>query len=137
MSKVTIELPLRIKIGRKFYALNLNVYRNTHFQLLNKMKVEFSSLIEPELTKLPKFAWVTLRYDLYPGSKRLCDVSNICSIVDKFFCDALVRAGKLEDDNYQFIPTISYNMGYINHDNPHVTVTIEGEIENADHPDRK
>lgn len=135
MVNLEVELPLRIKIGRKFYALNLNVYRNTHFQLLNKMKVEFSSLIEPELMKLPRLSKVTLQYTLYPGSRRLCDVSNICSIVDKFFCDALVRAGKLEDDNYQFIPLITYEMGSVNPENPHVTVTLNGEIENADHPD--
>lgn len=135
MITLEIELPLKIKIGRKFYALNLNVYRNTHFQLLNKMKVDFHKLIKSKLEPLPKLSKVTLNYTLYPGSRRLCDVSNICSIVDKFFCDALVREGKLEDDNYQFIPQITYEMGSIDTENPRVTVTLNGEIENADHPD--
>ena len=120
-----IDLPIDIKIGRKNCALNLNFYRNAHYQTLNKMKVEFSKVIEPELDKLPSFKSVDLTYTLYPKTKRLCDISNVCSIVDKFFCDALVNKGKLPDDNYQYIKDIKYTFGSIDKDNPRVTVKIK------------
>lgn len=123
-----IDLPIGIKIGRKNFALNLNFYRNAHYQTLNKMKVEFSKVIEPELMKLPSFKSVDLIYTLYPKTKRLCDVSNVCSIVDKFFCDALVNIGKLPDDNYQYIKNIKYTFGNVDKDNPRVTVNISGDI---------
>ena len=101
-----VDLPIGIKIGRKNYALNLNIYRNAHYQTLNKMKIEFSKVIEPELMKLPSFKSVDLTYTLYPKTKRLCDIANVCSIVDKFFCDALVNIGKLPDDNYEYLKNI-------------------------------
>ena len=123
-----IDLPIGIKIGRKNFALNLNFYRNAHYQTLNKMKIEFSKVIEPELMKLPSFKSIDLIYTLYPKTKRLCDVSNVCSIVDKFFCDALVNIGKLPDDNYQYIKNIKYTFGNVDKDNPRVTVNISGDI---------
>lgn len=125
-----IDLPIGIKLGRKSFSLNLNFYRNAHYQTLNKMKVEFSKVIEPELIKLPSFKSVDLTYTLYPRTKRLCDIANICSIVDKFFCDALVNLGKLPDDNYQYIKNIKYTFGEVDKDNPRVTVNISGEITN-------
>lgn len=123
-----VDLPIGIKIGRKNYALNLNIYRNAHYQTLNKMKVEFSKVIEPELLKLPSFKSIDLTYTLYPKTKRLCDIANVCSIVDKFFCDALVNIGKLPDDNYEYLKNITYTFGSIDKDNPRVTVKISGEI---------
>lgn len=123
-----VDLPIGIKIGRKNYALNLNIYRNAHYQTLNKMKVEFSKVIEPELMKLPSFKSIDLTYTLYPKTKRLCDIANVCSIVDKFFCDTLVNIGKLPDDNYEYLKNITYTFGSIDKDNPRVTVKISGEI---------
>lgn len=123
-----VDLPIGIKIGRKNYALNLNIYRNAHYQTLNKMKIEFSKVIEPELMKLPSFKSIDLTYTLYPKTKRLCDIANVCSIVDKFFCDALVNIGKLPDDNYEYLKNITYTFGSIDKDNPRVTVKISGEI---------
>lgn len=129
-----VELPITIGIGRKHYALNLNVYRNAHYQTLNKMKVGFSNEIHELIAGLPSFNWVNLTYTLYPKTRRLCDVSNICTVVDKFFCDALVNAGKLEDDNYSIVRQINYRFGCVDKDNPRVTVSISGEIKNEDHP---
>lgn len=121
-----IDLPITVQVGRKNYALNLNFYRNAHYAILNNMKVNFTALIQEKVVDLPSFKSVDLEYVLYPKTKRLCDVSNICSIVDKFFCDALVKAHKIEDDNYQIVKSVSYKMGNIDPINPRVTVKING-----------
>lgn len=126
-----IDLPLKLGLGRKNYALNLNVYRNAHYQVLNHMKVSFTELIEPEVQKLPELNKAVLSYSYYPGSMRLSDTANVCSIVDKFFCDALVKAGKLPDDNYNYVPKVTYAIGNVDKDNPRVTVSIFGEVKNA------
>ena len=128
-----IDLPITIKIGRKNFALNLNIYRNAHYQTLNRMKVEFGSEVSELISTLPVFKWVNLTYTLYPKTRRLCDVSNICSIVDKFFCDALVNQGKLEDDNYQIVKQVTYKFGQIDKKNPRVTVELIGDTTNEDH----
>lgn len=53
------------------------------------------------------------------------DVSNVCSVVDKFFCDALVEEGRIPDDNYDHIPEIKYIFGEVDKTNPRVDVEIE------------
>lgn len=128
-----LELPITIKVGRKNFALNLNFYRNAHYQTLNRMKGEFGSEISELISTLPTFKWVNLTYTLYPKTRRLCDVSNICSIVDKFFCDALVNQGKLEDDNYQIVKQVTYKFGQVDKENPRVTVELIGDTTDEDH----
>ena len=121
----TITLPLRVMIGKtKFFTLNLNQYRNEQFFNLNKSKIEYKRLITPLLKDIPKLKGCTLEYVLFPGSRTLCDVANVCSIHDKYFSDALVEAGKLEDDNYNFVPETHYRFGQIDKINPRVEVTI-------------
>lgn len=127
----SVDLPLKLGLGRKNYALNLNVYRNAHYQVLNHLKVSFTEQLEPDLKKLPKLSKANLVYTYYPGSKRLSDTANVCSIVDKFFCDALVKAGVIPDDNYTYIPKVSYHFGEVDTENPRVTVIIYGEIDHA------
>lgn len=67
---------------------------------------------------------------MFPGSETKCDVSNVCCIVEKFFNDALVECGKIEDDNYTIVPTSRYNFGEVDKNNPRVEVVIHpiGEI---------
>lgn len=121
----TISLPLRIPVGKnKVFLLNLNAYRNTHFQILNKAKVKFEEVVRPLLKTLPILEECSLTYTLYPGTAHLSDVSNICSIVDKFFCDTLVSVGKLEDDNYTVVKSVQYQFGSIDRVNPRVDVVI-------------
>lgn len=121
-----IKLPLFVPInksGKKYY-LNLNKYRNTHYQTLNKAKVVFKDIVKNDINKLPSLNVIEIEYKLFTGTKRLCDVSNICSVVDKFFSDALVECGKLEDDNYLFLPKISFEFGSIDKLDPRVEAHI-------------
>lgn len=67
---------------------------------------------------------IELKYVLYPKTKRLTDVANVCSIVDKFFSDVLVEAGTIPDDNYNHLRDIMYSFGEVDPLNPRVTVFI-------------
>lgn len=123
-----ISVPLKVQISKKrYFALNLNVYRNAHYMTLNKAKVIFKELITPFLVQIPKLKCCSLEYVLYPKTNRLCDVSNVCSIIDKFFSDAFVESGHLEDDNYTFIKDIKYRFGAVDPENPRVDVIITTE----------
>jgi len=122
-----IDLPLFVMLPRKTkadkrIALNMNTYRNLHYQLNNQAKKEFCRVIAGDLLYLPCLDMLDLKYTLYPKTKRLTDVANVCSIVDKFFCDALVRAGKIEDDNFNFIRSVWYGWGKVDKDNPRCEV---------------
>lgn len=123
----TISLPLRIAVSKnKDFALNLNQYRNAHFHTLNKAKVDFTELALDLIKKagIPKLAQATLEYIVYPGTRQRLDVNNVCSIVDKFFSDALVEAKVLDDDNYQFLADSRFRFGCIDRDNPRVDVIV-------------
>ena len=126
----TVSLPIRILLPRKkkddvIFDLNLNTYRNTHYLILNEAKIRYKEIVTPLIKHIPKLEGCGMDFVLYPGSRRLCDVSNICSIVEKFFNDAFVEAGKIEDDNYLFIPVSRYNFGAVDVNNPRVDLTIE------------
>lgn len=133
-----IALPLKIcvykskKTGKEtFFTLNLNQYRNASYIVLNNAKINFKKEIENSLSILSKLnSPIGLEFKLYTGSKRLCDTSNICSIVEKFFCDVLVELGYIEDDNYQFIKFTSYSFAGIDKNNPRCEVIIK-ELTNA------
>ena len=68
---------------------------------------------------------VEITYTLYPKTKRLCDISNILSIVDKFYCDALVELGRIPDDNYEHVVRVIYEFGEVDTTNPRAKITIK------------
>ena len=109
-----VNSPLEIQYGwdkegrPKIFSLNMNIYRNFNRFSLGKAKDAYSELMSEPVKELPWFNRIVIRYVLFTGSKRKVDVSNICSIVDKFFCDVLTKEKKLSDDNYSIIPKVSY-----------------------------
>ena len=126
-----VDVPLIVILPRKTKAdkrvlLNLNTYRNLHHRTNNVVKHEFKKIVErlvanKTLDINPPYQ---LTYTLYPQSKRTLDVSNICSVVDKFFCDAMTELGFWEDDNYHIIPEVKYRFGEVDKENPRVSITI-------------
>jgi hypothetical protein len=119
---MTLRAPFKIK--EKFFTLNLNQYRNENFHLLNKAKVKFKEHMLPQVSKLPKMTQIGLKYIVYPGGRYLFDVSNVCSVVDKFLSDTLVECGVIPDDNWNHLPTISFHFGNIDRENPRIDVVI-------------
>lgn len=126
-----VSSPLRIchyvtkKGEQRWFTLNLNTYRNTQAFVLNKVKQLYTDIMLKELESLPVFNKVRLTYIVYTGSSHKSDVMNWTSVVDKFFQDTMVKAGKLTDDNYQYVPEIISRFGGIDKINPRVEILIE------------
>ncbi|AEJ81595.1 RusA-like Holliday junction resolvase [Erwinia phage vB_EamP-S6] len=121
-----ITAPISVPISKnKSLALNLNIYRNAHYQSLNKAKVNFKEAMREQIEPLTAMTTITVRYVLFVGSRRLTDVANVCTVVDKFFMDALVEFGKLPDDNYVHLPKVIYEFGGYDKENPRVEIYIE------------
>jgi len=112
-------------VGRKKIYLNLGVYRNLHFQASNKTKIEFHKEVLPQILKLKRMDQIEIIYTLYPVSNRLIDIANVCCIVDKFFCDSLVWAERIIDDNHNFIKKVSYQFGEVDKKFPRVEAEIK------------
>jgi Holliday junction resolvase RusA-like endonuclease len=123
-----IVVPLFVRIaksekGKKYY-LNLNYYRNWHYQQSNAIKQKFCENMETLLVPLVFQTPIELTFTLYKSSKRNIDRSNILSIVEKFFCDALVHCGCIKDDNDQYISKTHYQTGGVDKENPRVEIEI-------------
>jgi len=107
----------------KNFILNLNVYRNAHFHVLNKAKINYKAIMLEQIIKLnPINEPMCITYTLYP--KRLCDISNILTVHDKFFCDALTELNKIPDDNYKYVPKVFFEFGEVDKVNPRVEISI-------------
>ena len=120
------DVPLFFETGvkkKKKQYLNLNLYRNMPFHLNNNLKKEMKGLV----TKLGlKFHYETfnIHYKLFLPDNRLRDISNVCSVIDKYVCDALVENGNVPDDNYQHLDRVLYTFGGVDISNPRCEVTV-------------
>ena len=124
-SEYNLTSPLRVPVSKsKEFILNMNNYRNAHYQTLNKAKQNYKAVMFEQISKLPALSKVAIHYTLYPATKRKTDIDNVMAVHKKFFQDALVECGKLQDDNYDFIPFNSEVMGSVRKDSPSVEVTI-------------
>ena len=120
------SLPLYLETGKrkkKKNYLNLNQYRNWPFHQSNSLKVQMKKVVKEACPEF-RFENFTLDYTLYLMDRRLRDVSNVCSVIDKFQCDALVELGYVPDDNYTFLKDIGYHFGGVDKENPRCEVTI-------------
>lgn len=132
MKHFSVELPLSIPIrkGTDSIALNLNVYRNLHHYQNNELKQSFTDLVQPLLAHIPKLDKVHLHYVLHRPTRRRADLMNVVSIADKFFSDALVKAGVIEDDHDGIVLSVSGSTGDIDKARPRLVV----QIIPVDHP---
>lgn len=120
-----ITVPAYMNVGKKNH-LNLNTYRNLHYHGLNAGKKKFKNLIKGDVLKLPVFEKpVILSYKYFLRDRRLVDVGNINSVLEKYFLDALVELKRLKDDNWKFVVGGGYLFGGIDKDNPRCEITIE------------
>jgi len=105
----TIIAPVYITIPRvtkkdKIIPLSLNWYRNAHHIEANNVKIKYKELLSNQILSLPMFGSILVGFDYYPKTKQRSDLGNWVSISEKFFLDALVELGKLEDDSCYYVP---------------------------------
>lgn len=127
MTEIKFSLPLSITPAKakKKFILNLNNFRNTYFRTLNDSKHEYAELIKSIAPKLNyKIEECEITYLYYHGNKRRVDLSNPCSIIDKFTCDGLTDFGYWDDDDSKTITSIHYKAMGIDKDNPRCDVVI-------------
>ena len=94
---------------------------------LNKAKVLYKDLIEPQLSGLLPSSLVTpisIKYIVYPKTKIRLDLGNVCSIHQKFFEDCLTELNYVEDDSYHHIVSSLQEFGAVDKHNPRVEIHI-------------
>lgn len=96
-------LPCYLNIRGKKISLNMNWYRNAHFQTLNASKQSY----RPVAGRPFKADKISVKYRLFLASRRRTDVMNWVSIADKYFMDFLVVSGCIPDDSFSHCAEIS------------------------------
>lgn len=129
----TIDLPLSVPVSKgKKFILNLNNYRNTHYRDLAKAKSVYTEEVVERLKQIdtngPYFR-VEIEYFYYHPNKRRVDVMNPVSIVDKFFQDALVKAGIILDDSCEIVQSVSATCSGVDRENPRCQAIVYGVAE--------
>tara|TARA_R110000765_G_scaffold390216_1_gene482891 strand:- start:583 stop:963 length:381 start_codon:yes stop_codon:yes gene_type:complete len=117
------ELPLYgvIKKG----AINVNWYRNAHYQTSNSAKIKFKKMIQAQLDQFDKIETpIKIKYTYYKKANNSPDLDNFVGTVKKFFQDALVESGLIEEDNINFIVESSERYGGLDRENPRVDAEI-------------
>lgn len=84
----------------------------------------FEQIAREKLKGIPRQQMVHLHYVLYGPTAQRRDLMNVIAIVDKYFSDALPKAGVLDDDNAEVIVSTSAAFGGVDRLNPRVSVTI-------------
>ena len=124
-----INLPLAVYLPRKTMPdkkmiINLNNYRNWSYIVSNQVKKAYCQAVEPLVRGLILEPRLSLVFTYYKGSKRISDRSNVLCVHEKFFLDALVELGCIEDDNDSFIKSTHFDGDKIDIKNPRVEVLI-------------
>jgi len=119
-----INVPLRVMIGKKWFACSMNNYRNAHHHILNQAKIEFKKQVQQQIFSLPQMDKIKIHYEFFYADKRVHDLDNSLSVIAKFFSDSLVDAGILSNDDYHHITQISASFGGLSKDNPRCMCTI-------------
>lgn len=78
-----------------------------------------------QILALPVLNKLHVSFHIYARTKGLFDVGNVASIHEKFFLDALVELGRLEDDNLKFIPTTDTAFMGVDKLNPRVEIILK------------
>jgi len=122
------NIPLSVPVSKKKQvALNLNVYRNLHYQANNKAKKAVKDILRSELAEcgfMNQTYPLRFIYIIYRKTNRAIDLMNIGSILDKYVCDALVEMGLIPDDNVKYISRVEFIDGGIDKLNPHARLEI-------------
>jgi len=125
-----VTLPISITSGskkiRKRY-LNLNQYRNWHYQTSNKLKILFKEQVKGNLD-FSFLGKIEISYVYYAPDKRKRDLMNVIAVVDKFFQDALVEEGCIVTDDTDTVIKITSIYAGVDKNNPRVEATINHYI---------
>ena len=75
----TVTVPSRLRLGRRMYPLNLNLYRNAHYIVKAKLKDLFAETVRRLLPPV-RYDIIEIRYDVWFGSSRRQDVMNVGAV---------------------------------------------------------
>lgn len=125
MSYYRFILPCYIKHNRKNIPINLNWYRNAHYRTSNNIKIKFKNAIANQFDGLEKIEGkIHIEFMYFAKSNNSPDLDNFTSVSKKFFQDACVELGLIDDDSVKYITSTCEHYGGVDKKNPRVEASI-------------
>jgi len=128
-TKAILPLPTYTK-GRgdkkRELLVSVNNWLPMHYIQKNNVKQAYHKVAEEFVKTLPKYKTLVPHYTIYFKGNRKKDIDNYTAPLHKFFMDALVEGGVIEDDNYDYVIGFSTKFGGIKSEN-YVVVELTGE----------
>ncbi len=121
-----ITFKLKTKKDRKV-SISLNWFRHAHHRDYTKAKNLYCEIMAEQINQfdaLPSDAKVKVKYVFYAARNDSPDLDNFVGAAKKFFQDALVKNGFIEDDNVNFIIANSESYGGIDRHNPRIEAVL-------------
>jgi hypothetical protein len=111
-----------VALGKKLIPVNLNWYRRAHYRQIYAVEQAFQPLTAPPVRPLGR---VRITYGLGVNGNRRTDAMNWLSVVDKLFCDWLVKSGWLADDTWREITGGEWTVGRVDGADHTIIATVE------------
>lgn len=132
MSEYKFTLPLSVHLKRKTkkdkkVSININWFRSAHHRHYEEAKKVYSDLMREQIISfdpLPGGSKVRIKYSFYAALNNNPDLDNFVGAAKKFFQDALVNHGFIDDDNVNYIIANSEKYCGIDRRNPRIEATV-------------
>lgn len=119
-----IVLERKTKPDKKIFV-NMNTYRNLHFQINNQVKIKYKELLKEQLVGVKIKTPVEITYKVYKARNNNLDKMNVVSITSKYLLDAITELGCWTDDNDDFVKTEIIMPTELDREKPRVEVFIK------------
>jgi len=119
-----IVLERKTKPDKKIFV-NMNTYRNLHFQINNQVKIKYKELLKEQLIGVKIKTPVEITYKVYKARNNNLDKMNVVSITSKYLLDAITELGCWTDDNDDFVKTEIIMPTELDRKKPRVEVFIK------------
>lgn len=109
--------------------MNLNTYRNCHYYKSNNEKIKWEHKIREIVMEQDIKPMLTADATMvfYFKGKRRRDADNYAACA-KFIFDGLVKCGILDDDSFDYIPSLTVKFGGYVTNASHIKIELKGEL---------
>ena len=123
---ITIDLPLYMLYKGKNIYLGLNIYRNNHWSMQNRMKKFIANIVKSKLKQFAGLNWeaFAISYKMFFKNKN-SDAMNCISFVDKALVDALQKLNIVTNDRVLEYLSGDWCVVGQSKDNPKLTAVIK------------
>lgn len=112
-------------IQPKIYHLNMNNYPQWFNHIRNDLKQLYTEIAMKQLVGVEMSTPIKLTFIHYRPDNRKSDRANVCCIHEKFFSDALTKAGCIPDDNDKYILETRYLSGGVQRGKGRMEIIVE------------